>query len=213
MERDAAAAPKTGNKLRCCSVFGARYERGHGVFAVGHQGMKDVILRVRGRPGGDMLVVPPSEDRWIVMAGLAGRIRAGQVSSSERSAGNEPTLPPDSTTRPRCPRMRIEMDVDGPRPVARLGIGFAESHAAPHERALGRLLSAASSAQHPPARSPNSPFLYDISQRSETRASPNNTFTQRAKEPPYQRVYIVFFSRPNSAQCLSYTKLRWIIYL
>ena len=76
----------------------------------GHQGMKDVILRVRGRPGGDMLVVPPSEDRWIVMAGLAGRIRAGQVSSSERSAGNEPTLPPDSTTRPRCSRMRIEME-------------------------------------------------------------------------------------------------------
>ena len=172
----------------------------------GHQGMKDVILRVRGRPGGDMLVVPPSEDRWIVMAGLAGRIRAGQVSSSERSAGNEPTLPPDSTTRPRCPRMRIEMDVDGPRPVARLGIGFAESHAAPHERALGRLLSAGSSAQHPPARSSKSPFLYDISQRSETRASPYNTLTQREGAPVPASLYSLFFllssARPRAVSII-----------
>ena len=149
----------------------------------GHQGTKDVILRVRGRSGGDMLV-----------ADRDGPVNAGSTLFSHAHRDGE---------------------MDGPRPVARLGIGFAESHAAPHERALGRLLSAASSAQHPPARS-NSPFLYDISQRSETRASPSrpyNTFTQRAKEPPYQRVYIVFFSRPNSAQCLSYTKLRWIIYL
>lgn len=77
----------------------------------GHQGTKDVILRVRGRSGGDMLVVLlPSEDRWIVVAGLADRVRSGQVSSRGRSAGNEPTLPPDSTTRPRCSRMRIEME-------------------------------------------------------------------------------------------------------
>lgn len=38
--------------------------------------------------------------------------------------------------------MRIEMEMNGPRLVARLGIGFAESHAAPHERALGSLVQA-----------------------------------------------------------------------
>ena len=37
-----------------------------------------------------------------------------------------------------------------------------------------------------------------------------------AKEPPYQRVYIVFFfcsPRPDPEPCQSSTKLRWIIYL
>jgi len=142
--------------------------------------------------------------------GRPGQVRSGLFKrATSRQRTHAATRLHDSTTL--FSHAHRDGEMDGPRPVARLGIGFAESHAAPHERALGRLLSAASSAQHPPARSPNSPFLYDISQRSETRASPSrpyNTFTQRAKEPPYQRVYIVFFSRPNSAQCQSFTKLR-----
>jgi hypothetical protein len=134
--------------------------------------------------------------------------RFGTVSSALSSRVDQQAAKPDSTTRPRCARMRIEMEMDGPRLLARLGIGFAESHAAPHERALGScgsLLSAASNAQHPPARSSNPVFLYDIAQRSETRASPYNTFTS-AKESPYQpaSLYSLFVSAKVRAGSISY---------
>ena len=60
----------------------------------GHQGTKDDMLRVRGRPGGDMLVALPSGDRWIVVAGLADRVRSGQVRSLQVSD--------QQATNPRC---------------------------------------------------------------------------------------------------------------
>ena len=138
--------------------------------------------------------------------GRSGKIRSGQLRSLQEAISRQRT---HARTRPRCSRMRAHRDGDGRtnlRLLARLGIGFAESHAAPHERALGSLLSAASNAQHPPARPWNSLFLYDISQRSETRASPSrpyNTFTQRAKEPPYQRVYIVFWCFGQTSRAVS----------
>jgi len=178
LERDAPPAPKTGNKLRCCSVFGARYESGHGVSAVARR-MKGYVYEV----GGD-IYCPSSCHGKIV--GSLWQVWQCQLSSLQGSISRQRSQTPrlDHAALACASRWRWTE----PRLLARLGIGFAESHAAPHERALGScgsLLSAAPNAQHPPARSSNPVFLYDIAQRSETRASPYNTFTS-AKESPYQ---------------------------
>ena len=168
----------------------------------GHQGTKDDILRVRCRPGGDMLVVLPAVGRSLDRRGRFGR--SGQGRSSLVRSGlfkraisrQRTTLAPDSTTRPRCSRMRIEMgrwtDQDSSRDSAS---GSQKATLRLTNEPLGvcsKLLSAASSAQHPPARSPNSPLLYDISQRSETRASPYNTLTQREGAPVPASLYSLF---------------------
>jgi hypothetical protein len=156
--------------------------------------------------GGDIIICCPSSCHGKIVGSLR-QVWHCQLSSlfKGRSAGSEARLH-DSTTL----RSHAHRDGDGrtKSPLARLGIGFAESHAAPHERALGScgsLLSAASNAQHPPARSSNPVFLYDIAQRSETRASPYNTFTS-AKESPYQpaSLYSLFVSAKVRAGSISY---------
>lgn len=117
--------------------------------------------------------------------------------------------------------------MDGPRPVARLGIGFAESHAAPHERALGSffqaLLSAASSAQPSIRRGtvPRTHLSYMTSRNALRHVLARTTPSPSAKEPPYQRVYIVFFlfaallssARPRAVSIIYRTGLRWTIHL
>jgi hypothetical protein len=141
--------------------------------------------------------------------------RFGTVSSALSSRVDQQAAKPDSTTRPRCARMRIEMEMDGPRVLSR-------DSASGSQKATLRLTNeplgavGVSSPRHlmPSIRlhGPRTQSSYMTSRNALRHVLARTTPSPARRSPrTSQRVYIVFLFRPKCAPDQSPTRSRWMI--
>ncbi|KAM0705671.1 hypothetical protein Q7P35_007031 [Cladosporium inversicolor] len=184
--RHALPAPKTGNKLLYRSVFGSQYERGHGVgeSAVLATQARRMMTGYVYEAGGDMLIfVVPSEDISSDRCGWFGSVSIGSLQGPIRShAANRLQTPRLDHAALTC----ASRWTDHHRPL------YSPDSASGSQKATLRLTNEPLEGWSHPSprhlmpsirRTALEPTLYDISQRSETRASPYNTFTSARRSP------------------------------